>query len=48
MTTSILTAVQAKGVKDIYLNISHFLDRYFMLIFATVAAIALSAGWGMT
>jgi len=30
------------------LNVGHFLDHYFMLIFATVAALALSAGWGMT
>lgn len=30
------------------LNMGHFLDHYFMLIFATVAALALSAGWGMT
>ncbi|MDA7792303.1 MFS transporter [bacterium] len=37
MTTSILTAVQAKGVKDIYLNISHFLDHFMMLIFAKAA-----------
>lgn len=30
------------------LNAGHFLDHYFMLIFATVAALALSAGWGMS
>ena len=30
------------------LNIGHFLDHYFMLIFATVAALALSAGWGLS
>ena len=29
------------------LNVGHFLDHYFMLIFATVAALTLSAGWGM-
>ena len=29
------------------LNVGHFLDHYFMLIFATVAALVLSAGWGM-
>ena len=28
------------------LNVGHFLDHYFMLIFATVAALTLSAGWG--
>lgn len=30
------------------LNVGHFLDHYFMLIFATVAALALSAGWQMS
>ena len=30
------------------LNVGHFLDHYFMLIFATVAALALTAGWGMS
>ncbi|MFK7944587.1 MAG: MFS transporter [Paracoccaceae bacterium] len=30
------------------LNVGHFLDHYFMLIFATVAALALSGGWGMS
>lgn len=30
------------------LNVGHFLDHYFMLIFATVAALALGAGWGMS
>lgn len=30
------------------LNVGHFLDHYFMLIFATVAALALSAGWEMS
>ena len=30
------------------LNVGHFLDHYFMLIFATVAAVTLSAGWGMS
>lgn len=30
------------------LNLGHFLDHYFMLIFATVAALALSAGWGLS
>ena len=30
------------------LNLGHFLDHYFMLIFATVAALTLSAGWEMS
>ena len=32
----------------LFLNVGHFLDHYFMLIFATVAALTLSAGWGMS
>jgi len=30
------------------LNVGHFLDHYFMLIFATVAALALSENWGLS
>ncbi len=30
------------------LNIGHFLDHLFMLIFATAAALALSQDWGMS
>ncbi len=30
-----------------FLNIGHFLDHFFMLVFATVAALALSREWGM-
>lgn len=30
------------------LNVGHFLDHYFILIFATVAALALSEGWGLS
>ncbi len=29
------------------LNIGHFLDRLFMLVFATVAALALHREWGL-
>jgi len=32
----------------LFLNIGHFLDHLFMLIFATVAALALSRDWGMS
>lgn len=32
----------------LFLNIGHFLDHYFMLIFATVAALRLSNEWGMS
>jgi len=37
MTGAMLKAVQAKSIKDIYLNISHFLDHFMMLIFAKAA-----------
>lgn len=32
----------------LFLNVGHFLDHFFMLIFATVAALALSREWGMS
>ena len=32
----------------LFLNIGHFLDHLFMLIFATVAALALSREWGLS
>ena len=32
----------------IFLNVGHFLDHFFMLIFATVAALALVRDWGMS
>jgi uncharacterized damage-inducible protein DinB len=32
----------------LFLNIGHFLDHMFTLIFATVAALALSREWGLT
>ena len=32
----------------LYLNIGHFLDHLFTLVFATVAALALSKEWGLT
>ncbi len=31
-----------------FLNIGHFLDHFFMLVFATVAALALNRDWGMS
>lgn len=31
-----------------FLNVGHFLDHLFMLVFATVAALALAREWGMT
>lgn len=32
----------------LFLNVGHFLDHLFMLIFATVAALALSREWGLS
>ena len=32
----------------LFLNIGHFLDHLFMLIFATAAALALSLEWGLS
>ena len=35
-------------LKFYFLNVGHFLDHLFMLIFATVAALRLTAEWGMS
>jgi MFS family permease len=32
----------------LFLNIGHYLDHFFTLIFATVAALALSREWGVS
>ena len=32
----------------LFLNVGHFLDHLFMLVFATVAALALGREWGMS
>ncbi|MBW1788705.1 MAG: MFS transporter, partial [Deltaproteobacteria bacterium] len=32
----------------VFLNVGHFFDHFFLLIFATVAALALSQEWGMS
>ena len=37
-----------KRLHFLFLNIGHFLDHLFMLIFATVAALVLSREWNMT
>ena len=37
MYQNVIAPVQFKTVKDIYLNISHFLDHFIMLIFAKAA-----------
>lgn len=35
-------------VHFLMLNLGHFLDHLFMLVFATIAALALSQGWGLS
>lgn len=41
-------ALQSSQIKFLYLNIGHFLDHLFMLVFATVAALHLSSEWGLS
>lgn len=40
--------MQRSQVKFLYLNIGHFLDHLFMLVFATVAALRLNLEWGLS
>ena len=40
--------MQHNQVKFLYLNLGHFLDHLFMLIFASVAAFQLYSEWGMS
>ena len=40
--------MQRSRVNFLYLNIGHFLDHLFMLIFASVAALRLTFEWGMS
>jgi len=39
--------MQRKQIKFLYLNLGHFLDHLFMLVFATVAALRLNVEWGL-
>src|SRR5690349_11852783 len=60
LKTDVLSRVRpASGVRDgqpmnrdrihfLFLNIGHFLDHMFTLIFATVAALALTQEWGLS
>lgn len=36
------------GIRFLFLNLGHFLDHFFVLIFATVAALRLSVEWDMS
>jgi len=40
--------MQRDRINFMFLNIGHFLDHYFMLIFATAAALRLTTEWGLT
>lgn len=40
--------MQRKRIGFLFLNLGHFLDHLFMLIFASVAALRLSQEWGMS
>ena len=40
--------MQRNNVKFLYLNLGHFLDHLFMLVFASVAALRLNSEWGMS
>jgi len=40
--------MQRNQVKFLYLNVGHFLDHLFMLVFASVAALRLNSEWGMS
>ncbi len=47
MTSSLLSNGRARS-EFLFLNIGHFLDHFFMLIFATAAALKLSSEWGLS
>jgi len=40
--------MQRHQVRFLYLNLGHFLDHLFMLVFASVAALRLNSEWGMS
>ena len=40
--------MQRNQVNFLFLNVGHFLDHLFMLVFATAAALQLSTKWGMS
>jgi len=40
--------MQRSRIEFLFLNVGHFLDHYFMLIFASVAALKLTTEWGMS
>ncbi len=40
--------MQRSQLRFLFLNVGHFLDHYFMLIFATAAALRLTTEWGLS
>lgn len=40
--------MQPSQLRFLFLNVGHFLDHFFMLIFATVAALKLTTEWGLS
>ncbi len=42
------TDVHRNGLDFLFLNVGHFLDHLFMLVFATAAALSLTGEWGMS
>jgi MFS family permease len=42
------SSVQRSQVRFLFLNVGHFLDHLFMLIFATAAALQLTTEWGLS
>ena len=45
---SVALAESRQRIGFLYLNIGHFFDHLFILIFATVAALRLADEWGIT
>ena len=42
------TPVSRKRIEFLFLNVGHFLDHLFLLVFATAAALTLAREWGMS
>ena len=40
--------MQRQQIQFLFLNVGHFLDHFFVLIFATAAALQLTSEWGMS
>ena len=40
--------MQSRQLRFLFLNVGHFLDHYFMLIFATAAALRLTTEWNLS